>query len=111
MRVCPVIESVQKSFDVGLADVILLLKLPIEIFKSMIHGPVKNSQQTKPNANIFLHLRADLLSRPNSTRPAFTIDEIGADHLLSAQTDFLERLIRHKLGLVKVFLGKKSRCR
>ena len=37
-----------------------------------------NSQQTNPNANIFLQRRADLLSRPNSVKPSFTIVEIGA---------------------------------
>ena len=37
-----------------------------------------NNQQTSPKANIFLQRRADLLSKPNSTNPSFTIVEIGA---------------------------------
>ena len=37
-----------------------------------------NNQQTSPRANIFFERRADLLSRPNSANPSFTIVEIGA---------------------------------
>ena len=37
-----------------------------------------NNQQTSPNANMFLQRSADLLSSPKSTRPSFTIVEIGA---------------------------------
>ena len=37
-----------------------------------------NVKNLKPNANIFLQRSADLLSKPNSARPSFTIVEIGA---------------------------------
>ena len=37
-----------------------------------------NNQQTRPRANIFFERSADLLSKPNSAKPSFTIVEIGA---------------------------------
>lgn len=77
MDIVSVVVTVCQRLDIGLCDSRLLANLFCNMCIASSSGR-SNSQQTNPSANIFLQRSADLLSKPNSARPSFTIVEIGA---------------------------------
>ena len=77
MDIVSVVVTVCQRLDIGLCDSWLFGELVLQHMHRFIQR-TSNSQQTNPSANIFLQRSADLLSRPNSARPSFTIVEIGA---------------------------------